>query len=196
MENLLFAAPQRKHATKRKKSKKGKVRIIRITTIKYRVFRKTLRKKKKSKIFPTHVWFKGGSEKDYYIKGAINQQRLGIDPGNIDSYEKQLDKIAIGKSVTSIDEAAFANNEFLDIVTIPDSVKSIGEGAFAGCFSLDELTIPASVTSIGDYIFDRCEAIDSVTFLGMTVDQVKAIYNRFNLRTGVVVHCTDGDFTT
>ena len=156
MENLLFAAPQRKHATKRKKSKKGKVRIIRITTIKYRVFRKTLRKKKKSKIFPTHVWFEDGSEKDFYIKGAINNQRLGIDPDNIDPYKNQPSKIDIGESVTSIDEAGFAGNEFLDIVTIPDSVKSIGEGAFAGCFGLDELTIPASVKSIGDYIFDRC----------------------------------------
>jgi hypothetical protein len=51
-------------------------------------------------------------------------------------------------------------------ITIPASVTSIDDRAFRECTSLTSITIPNSVTSIGFYAFRGCTSLTSVTFEG------------------------------
>jgi len=66
-----------------------------------------------------------------------------------------------GKTVTAIDDSAFANCVFTDI-TIPDGVTSIGDSAFNGCQNLVNITIPESVISIADGAFYDCSGLVSI----------------------------------
>ena len=67
-----------------------------------------------------------------------------------------------GKSVTSIEGAAFLGCTGLTSITIPNSVTSIGNSAFDGCTGLTSITIPNSVTSIGVTAFDGCTGLTSI----------------------------------
>lgn len=46
-----------------------------------------------------------------------------------------------GKSVTSINNSAFSNNNFVTSITIPDSVTSLGDRAFNGCGKLKSIWV-------------------------------------------------------
>ena len=63
---------------------------------------------------------------------------------------KEVEKIVIGKGITSIPDNSFNYFSNLKEVEIEDGVKSIGREAFYSCDSLDKITIPSSVTSIGE----------------------------------------------
>ena len=76
---------------------------------------------------------------------------------------KDITKIVIPDSVTSIGYEAFDGCDNLTNVTIPDSVKSIGDYAFYNCYNLTSVTIPDSVTNIGDYVFFGCSCLTNVT---------------------------------
>ncbi|MCL2147662.1 MAG: leucine-rich repeat domain-containing protein [Synergistaceae bacterium] len=80
------------------------------------------------------------------------------DHGSYDNggafYRKDLTKVVIPNSVTSIGPAAFKHNEQLASVNIPDSVTYIGEMAF-GYTRLTSITIPGSVKKIGFKAFER-----------------------------------------
>ena len=52
------------------------------------------------------------------------------------------------------------------------------------------------MTSIGGQAFIGCSGLTSVTFEGKTKSQVQGMSNfSWNLRSGCVIHCTDGDIT-
>ena len=74
-----------------------------------------------------------------------------------------LTSVTIPDSVTSIGNYAFWNCTGLISVTIPDSVTSIGSSAFEGCTGLTSVMIPNSVTSIGSSAFSGCTSLASVT---------------------------------
>ena len=74
-----------------------------------------------------------------------------------------LTSVTIGNGVTSIGSSAFENCDGLTSVTIPDSVTSIGSFAFSDCRGLMSVTIPDSVMSIEYYAFDNCNGLTSVT---------------------------------
>lgn len=76
---------------------------------------------------------------------------------------KNLEKIVIPNSVTSIGWYAFSGCTGLTSITIPDSVTSIGYRSFGDCTGLTSITIPDSVTSIGQYVFGGCTGLTSVT---------------------------------
>lgn len=127
--------------------------------------------------------------------------------------------VVIGNAVTSIDDGAFEQCHDLTSVMIPGSVNSIGDGAFLGCITLasviisegvetidigaftncqvlNNVTIPSSVTSILDDAFSNCEALYSITFSGKDTATVQGMSRYpWNLQSGCVIHCTDGDIT-
>ncbi len=73
-----------------------------------------------------------------------------------------LEKVAIHAGATSIGSSAFMECYALKNITIPESVNSIGGSAFSGCYVLENITIPESVNSIGDYAFNDCHALKNI----------------------------------
>lgn len=69
---------------------------------------------------------------------------------------KELTKVEIPSSVTSIPSLAFYNCSSLTSVVISEGVTSIGGRAFYNCSNLTSITLPESVTSIKDEAFYRC----------------------------------------
>ena len=88
---------------------------------------------------------------------------------------KNLTAITLPKSITTIPEYAFSNNEKLKYITIPDGVTEIGNNAFSGCHCLEKVIIPNTVKQIGDEAFRGCEKLidiiipDGVTEIGKKV---------------------------
>ena len=70
----------------------------------------------------------GSGSSSYSVMGATNTT------GKV--YCNMLQKVEIGKNVTSIDTYAFNNCYSLSSVSIPSSVTSIGNYAFNGCFGI------------------------------------------------------------
>ena len=104
--------------------------------------------------------------------------------------------MTIPNSVKSIGDYAFENCSGLTSVTIPDSVTSIGWNAFCGCSSLTSVTIGNGVTSIGMNAFIDCSVLTSVTFSDKDKATVQGMSNySWELPSGCVLHCTDGDIT-
>lgn len=103
---------------------------------------------------------------------------------NVFSYRRELTRVEIPNSVTSIGSEAFYMCSNLTNIKIPNSVTSIGSGAFmnsgltnielpnsltsiknelfSGCYNLTSVEIPNSVTSIGKEAFYRCNRLTSV----------------------------------
>lgn len=104
--------------------------------------------------------------------------------------------MTIPSSATSIGVEAFFGCSGLTSVTIPDSVTSIEWHAFEGCSGLTNVTIGNGVTFVGDQAFVGCSGLTSVTFAGKDKATVQGMANyRWELTTGCVIHCTDGDIT-
>ena len=78
---------------------------------------------------------------------------------------KEVTKLTIPNSVTSIGNYGFTGCRGLTTVTIPNSVTTIGSSAFSGCIGLISVTIPNSVTTIRDEAFLNCNGLEKVHLL-------------------------------
>lgn len=118
----------------------------------------------------------------------------GLKPSAKSNYITIPNKIS-DKPVTSIETAAFKDENKIVSITIPDSVTSIGASTFYGCSSLTSITLPNSVMNIDHFVFYNCTNLTSITFNG-TKAQWNAITkaSSWDNNTGnYTIHCTDGD---
>ena len=70
----------------------------------------------------------GPGSSEYCVMGRIDTEGL--------VYCNMLQKVELGRGVTSIGDGAFASCYSLATITIPDSVTSIAEYAFANCYGM------------------------------------------------------------
>ena len=70
-----------------------------------------------------------------------------------------------GIAVTSIAANAFKDHKNLKRVVIPDSVSTIGQNAFNGCSALEEVTLPAGAV-LQSGAFSWCTAVSRATISG------------------------------
>ena len=94
--------------------------------------------------------FELSSDSLYYIVTGI---------GNDKSDRIVIPETYNGKSVKSIANDAFINQDHIREVILPSSLKSIGDRAFKDCTGLYSIIIPTTVTSIGDEAFAGCSTI-------------------------------------
>ena len=110
------------------------------------------------------------SRKQYYsgyivIPSSVTCNNVTYSVTSIDeaAFQNQnISSVLIPESVTSIGKSAFEGCSELTSVTMSNSVSTIGETAFAAS-GLTEITIPNSITSIGNRAFAQCIKLTSVT---------------------------------
>ena len=95
--------------------------------------------------------------------GSSSYCVMGSTGNNGIVYCNMLQKVELGRSVTSISSYAFGSCYSLSSITIPDGVTNIGSYAFGSCYSLASITIPDGATSIGNNAFYSCYSLASVT---------------------------------
>jgi BspA type Leucine rich repeat region (6 copies) len=76
---------------------------------------------------------------------------------------KEQESIVIPDTATSIERAAFRNDDFKSVV-IGASVKEIGDSAFWQCNELESISFPSSVEKIGKRAFYLCGSLKTITF--------------------------------
>ena len=103
-----------------------------------------------------------------------------------------IEKVILGKNVTTIKESAFENCKALSEVKLNNGLLNIGVKAFKGCISLKKITIPKSVMKIGDQAFYNCKKLSKVNGgKGLVNIGAKAFMNcrklkKFTLYTSVM----------
>ena len=65
-------------------------------------------------------------------------------------------------AITTINEGAFYNNEYLTSVKLPDRLQQFKNQAFQGCISLKNIVMPSKVETICNYVFDGCTSLSNV----------------------------------
>ena len=127
--------------------------------------------------------FEGCTALENIKVNKANPSYSSID-GNLYSKDgTTLIRYAIGKkdtsfiipdSVTSIDNYAFRNSQFLESVEMSDSVTSIGMYAFSWCSSLKSIKLSKSIKEIPNGMFNYCTSLTDVVI----PDSVKSIGGR------------------
>ena len=152
-----------------------------------------------------HLFDANGKEKDVSIITELVK----------DIVSKDIKKIVIPESVTSIEDYVFYYCNSLTSVTIPNSVMSIGKRAFDSCNSLTSVVIPDSatsiknsafcqcrrlmnvtigkcVTTIGSLVFFGCDNLKSLIFKEKSIEEVKAMKNYpFGIKNEFIIRCID-----
>ena len=95
--------------------------------------------------------------------GSSSYCVMGSTGNNGKVYCNMLQKVELGRGVTSIGDYAFYSCYSMTSVTIPDGVTRIGSSAFQTCYSLASIIIPDGVTSIWNSAFGSCYSMTSVT---------------------------------
>ncbi|KAK8880436.1 hypothetical protein M9Y10_003110 [Tritrichomonas musculus] len=105
-------------------------------------------------------------------KITIPSTVTSIAPGAFYDYSL-LEEIDIPNSIETIKHDTFKNCKNLKKVAIAPSVKKIHGGVFCQCSSLEEIIIPDSVEFIGGGAFSYCSSLKKVTL----PDSLKSIEN-------------------
>lgn len=93
----------------------------------------------------------------------------------------------------SVVDSAFSSCPGLVMAFFP-TATSIGRGAFDSCPNLTTASFPM-VTSIGARAFYSCTSLTDLTLSSMTVSEVTGGASNWEIPSGCVVHCKDGDYT-
>ena len=148
---------------------------------------------------------KGGEwyYKNYYtIKNAIgdymfyrckNLQKIVL-PNSVTSIRdyglsdcSALISVEIPESIKTIDNYAFSRCNALTSIDIPNSVTSMGNGVFFACSSLNSITLPDGITSIGESVFSCCRALISLDIPQSVTSIGKAAFNECDALTSIII---------
>lgn len=108
-----------------------------------------------------------GMKTDVAIPGEVDGHTVTriawADDGDLCGvFGKEVEKVTIPDTVTTVGVGAFAFCTGLKEITIPSSVTKLEEYAFSGCKSLKSIVIPDSVTDLGYQTFEGCTSLESV----------------------------------
>lgn len=76
---------------------------------------------------------------------------------------KQENKYKLNDSTLSINNGAFAFNDYIEEVTLPSSLKHLGKHSFNDCSSLTQINFPNALNTIASYAFYHCEKLESIS---------------------------------
>ena len=128
-----------------------------------------------------------------------------------------LTGVWLPRTITRLDDSAFAGCTALTSVTIPggaigngvfsnclaltdvrfsDRVTRIGDWEFSDCLALSTITIPGGITSIGDFAFNDCYNLSRVYFLGDAPSADSTVFAGAGMVTNYYLPRTSGWSTT
>ena len=110
----------------------------------------------------------GHNSSSYCVMGSTK------DDGIV--YCNRLQKVEIGRGVTSIESHAFRSCYSLAAVVIPQGVTSIGGNAFGYCYSLASVVIPKGIKNLNTNLFSYCYSLASVVIPQGTTSIGSAIF--------------------
>ena len=76
---------------------------------------------------------------------------------------KNLRKVILPSSLTTIDAYSFYNCTSLTTIVLPQSVRFIGTSAFDGCTLLSQINLPQAITTIESSTFKNCSSLREIT---------------------------------
>ncbi len=93
-------------------------------------------------------------------------------------YPKNLARITLTSTCTTLGDYAFYQCETLKEITIPEGLTSIGVRAFYGCESLWSIQLPNTLTTIREFAFAGCDSLTTVDFgTGLAQLGINAFHN-------------------
>ncbi len=104
--------------------------------------------------------YNGNSWSVYIPKEIDGYTVVSVGSGSFQG--KDVKKVVIPNSVTTIDTLAFKNCYYLTNITLPNSITTLNTGTFLNCQSLCDISIPDSVTSINSWVFYNCDSLNEV----------------------------------
>ena len=88
------------------------------------------------------------------------------DKKTLISYPSASGEVVIPDCVTTIDQEAMRNNDYITKVVMGNNVQSIGSQAFYYNTNLSEITISGNISSVGNQAFENCEKLSKVIYAG------------------------------
>ncbi len=88
------------------------------------------------------------------------------DQKTLISYPSASGEVVIPDCVTTIDQEAMRNNDYITKVVMGNNVQSIGTQAFYYNTNLSEITISGNISSVGNQAFENCEKLSKVIYAG------------------------------
>ncbi len=99
----------------------------------------------------------------YYSYRFVNTNRIAITDYFGTTSTLTIPSSINGYTVVSIDEKAFAYNNYLNELIIPDSIIEIADEAFRECEYLTTLKCGKNLKTIGDLAFFRCDSLKNIS---------------------------------
>ena len=123
------------------------------------------------------------------LAGLADDDGFIVIDGVLYGYVGEAADVVIPNGVTTIEEYAFRDCNWLTSVTMPGSVTRIGDYAFYSCSGLRSVTIDNGVTSIGSYAFYVCTSLTSVTIPNSVTNIGYGAFNGCSDLTSVTIPC-------
>lgn len=76
---------------------------------------------------------------------------------------KQEKDYKLNENTLSINNGAFAFNDYIEQVTLPSNLNYLGKHCFNDCSSLTQINFPSSLNTIENYAFYHCEKLESIS---------------------------------
>lgn len=104
-----------------------------------------------------------GTDKEVVIPSSLDGKTVTIIDNKAFAGKTSIESITIPNTVESIGDYAFINCTSLRSVILPENLVTLQLGLFKNCSSLSEIIIPESITSIESYVFEDCAALTHIT---------------------------------
>ena len=109
---------------------------------------------------------------------------------------KNIKRVTIPDTVTSINQHAFSGCENLSKITLSKNLKNIGVYAFMDCSSLTNVVIPDNVINIGDSAFDSCKSLTSITIPNNVTNIGERVFNKCSALTSINVKSSNSYYSS
>ena len=116
-----------------------------------------------------------GSSMEITIPSSYNNKPLTKISSYAFSNDRDIAKITLPSSVTTIENYAFQNCSNLREVKMP-GVQKIASYAFSNCITMQSVTLPVTLSELNDWVFYDCSSLRTVNYEGTLAQWCKITF--------------------